>query len=347
LIRLGSGVQLTLSTNNWTLGSIPLGSGVLTIQATGGELSVNGTSYRGFFRFIPLSAGTFQAVNDLDIDQYIEGVVACEMYRDWQLEAFKAQAVASRTYALYEARSTGVGRAWDVFPDQRSQMYGGISGETAQSRFAAEATSGVVLTYGPGDGKIFKAYFTSCCGGVAQAASDAFPGDPYIPPLSEQYRGACCNACKYFNWGPITLTKLELSRRFRLWGQRLAAAKGQRVAEASIADIYRMDVQAQNRYGRPTRVLVTDIRGVQYSLAAEDMRGAVNTDAAPGTTLPSSFCKINGDPNLNSVTFFDGHGFGHGVGMCQWCAEARAAAGQSAEEILLASYPGAKLVRAY
>jgi stage II sporulation protein D len=94
-------------------------------------------------------------------------------------------------------------------------------------------------------------------------------------------------------------------------------------------------------------VLITDSRGVQYSLAAEDMRAAVNTDAAFGSALPSSFCRINGDPNLDSVTFFDGHGFGHGVGMCQWCAEARAQAGQSAEQILLASYPEAKLIRAY
>jgi stage II sporulation protein D len=86
---------------------------------------------------------------------------------------------------------------------------------------------------------------------------------------------------------------------------------------------------------------------VQFNWAAEQMREAVNTDAQPGTTLPSSFCKINSDTNPDSVTFYDGHGAGHGVGLCQWCAQARALAEQNCQQILLAAYPHAKLIPAY
>jgi len=75
--------------------------------------------------------------------------------------------------------------------------------------------------------------------------------------------------------------------------------------------------------------------------------GFLRSFKAVGTTLPSSYCKINGDPNSDSVTFYDGHGFGHGVGMCQWCAEARAAEGQNFEQILVDAYPQAKMIRAY
>jgi stage II sporulation protein D len=166
-------------------------------------------------------------------------------------------------------------------------------------------------------------------------------------PLSEQYRGPCCNASKYFNWGPITVTKTELTRRFHLWAQHQSEIEGRPIPELRMAAIYRLDIQSVNRYGRPNRVLLTDVRGTQYSLAAEELRGAVNTDAAAGSTLPSSFCKINGDPNLNAVTFYDGHGFGHGVGMCQWCAEAHAEAGLPYQQILFRAYPSTKLVRAY
>jgi stage II sporulation protein D len=226
-------------------------------------------------------------------------------------------------------------------------MYGGIAGESEKSRQAVAETRGIVLTYGPGDGTIFQAYFSSCCGGVTQAAADAFPGEPYIPPLSEHYNGPCCNASKYFNWGPIVITKTELTRRIRLWAQRTSSELGRPIPELNIAGVYRIDIQSLNRYGRPNRVLLTDSRGVQYSWAAEQLRSAVNTDAQPGTTLPSSYCKINGDPNSDSVTFYDGHGYGHGVGMCQWCAAARAAAGESFAQILVESYPQAKLVRAY
>ena len=147
--------------------------------------------------------------------------------------------------------------------------------------------------------------------------------------------------------GPITIKKTELARRFHIWAQRRSTELGRSIPEQTITAIYRIDVQASNRYGRPSRVLVTDSRGVQFSWAAEELRSAVNADAQPGTTLPSSFCKINGDPNSDSVTFYEGHGFGHGVGMCQWCAEARAAAGQTFAQILTNAYPDAKLVRAY
>jgi stage II sporulation protein D len=94
-------------------------------------------------------------------------------------------------------------------------------------------------------------------------------------------------------------------------------------------------------------VLITEVRGIQYSWSAEQLRSAMDTDAQPGTTLPSSYCKINGDPNSDSVTFYEGHGYGHGVGMCQWCAEAHAAAGWNFAQILIDAYPQAKLVPAY
>ena len=114
-----------------------------------------------------------------------------------------------------------------------------------------------------------------------------------------------------------------------------------------MAAVYRMDADGANRYGRPTRFKVTDAKGAVYRWSAEEMRAAVNTDAAPGTTLYSGFCKVNGSPNAATVVFYDGHGFGHGVGMCQWCAEERANEGESHEQIVLAAFPQAKLARAY
>jgi stage II sporulation protein D len=346
-VRLTSPTILTRQNNSWLLNSTPVTCNILTLQSPTNQLTINNIPYHGYFRFIPTGPTTFHAVNVLSIDDYLQGVISCEMYHDWPLEAYKAQAVASRTYALYEAKTAGLGRPFDVFADQRSQVYGAIPRETQSSRYAAYETAGVVLTYGPGDGKIFKAYFSSCCGGVSQANVDAFPGESFLPPLAEQYRGSCCSASKFFNWGPITIPKSTLTRRLQIWAQRQSQSTGKPLPESTISEISTIQVQSSNRYGRPTRILITDERGIQYSLSAEDMRDAVNTDSTPTTTLPSSFCKINGDPNLQTVTFYDGHGHGHGVGMCQWCAQAQAAAGQSAQQILLASYPGAKLIRAY
>ena len=258
---LAAPVGLSLSGDGWRIGRLALGSGVMTLQAASDRgISINGIEYRGDFHFVPVGDGRFDVVNDLEVDDYLKGVVTKEMYSNWPLEALRAQAVAARTYALYESHTGGLSRYWDVYPDERSQVYGGMPAETVRGVEAVNTTAGIVLTYGPGDGHIFKAYFSACCGGVAQSATDAFPGDDYIEPLSERYDGPCCSASKFFNWGPIVIKKQELTRRFHLWAQRQGKAQGRQMPETSLAAVARIDIQATNRYGRPTRVVVTDTR---------------------------------------------------------------------------------------
>jgi stage II sporulation protein D len=341
-------VPIYLSANTWHIGALTMGSGILVIRpGSSNGMRINNAPYRGAFRMIPLGPDKFDVINDVEIDDYLKGVVTKEMFSNWPIEALKAQAVIARTYALYSARTGGMSRYWDVYADTRDQVYGGIDGETSGAIEAVDKTRGIVLTYGPGEGKIFKTYFSSCCGGVSAAAFDAFPGEPYVQPLSEQFRGTCCSASKYFNWGPIVIRKDELAKRFHAWADHRAKILGHDIPEAKIAGVYRIDLDKVNRYGRPQRILVTDTNGVQYSWPAEQIRSAVNQNANGGPTLPSSFCKINGDPNSDSITFYDGHGFGHGVGMCQYCAQAQAAQGERAEQILVQAYPGANLVRGY
>jgi stage II sporulation protein D len=345
-LQFSGGAVVWLSGDGWHVGRQVIRSGVLTLTPPQiGFVRVNGTSYRGDVRLVPVGGGRFDVINDIDVEDYLAGVVTKEMFDSWPLEAIKAQAVAARTYVLYVSRTGPKNRGWDVYGDERSQMYGGLTGETAKSRAAVAQTQGIVLTYGPGNGTIFKAYFSSCCGGVTQAASDAFPGDPYIPPLAEQSHGATCNGSKYFNWGPIVLSKAEISRRIHQWAIQHSQETGRAIAELNMAAVYRIDVQQVNRYGRPNRVLITDAHGVKFSWPAEQLRTAVNTDPRGGATLPSSYCKISSEGG--SITFYEGHGFGHGVGLCQWCAEARAAAGENFAQILVDAYPQAKLVRAY
>src|SRR4029453_17087778 len=98
-------------------------------------------------RFVPGGNGSFDVVNDVDIDGYLKSVVSKELLRHWHDEAYRAQAIVARTYALYEvAGSEGRGR-WDLNDDVRSQVYGGITAESAKSRDAVDATAGVVLAH--------------------------------------------------------------------------------------------------------------------------------------------------------------------------------------------------------
>ena len=176
-------------------------------------------------------------------------------------------------------------------------------------------------------------------GGVAQSASDAF-GEPESPQLGQQNRGPVCTESPKFNWGPIKIPKAELTRRMRVWG----TWKKQPLKD--IGAVTLLEIQTTSRFGRPTRFLITDARGYRYSIRAEDLREAVNTDAGPnGVKISSSFFKPQ-DAGAD-ILFADGHGYGHGVGLCQWCAEHQATQGWNDEAIVLTAFPGAKLVRAY
>jgi len=344
-IDLPKGSTISLTPAGWQVGEALLPPGELTVEPeSDGDVSIEGTAYRGSYHLVPVGGGAFDVVNHLDIEAYLKGVLARELMPEFEPEAYKAQAIVARTYAIYVARTAPPGRHWDLHADTKSQMYGGIKGESPKSRAATEDTTGVVVAYGPpGQEKIFKAYFSSCCGGATQSVTDAFH-EPLIQPLTERYVGPRCDTSAgiyhaRFNWGPITITKAELTRRFRIYG------KSRNRPEKDMGTIERLDVFRANSVGRPIQFVVTDGRNTSYLFSGEELRVAVNTSAPSDSTLPSSFVTPVTDPT--AIRFTNGHGFGHGVGMCQWCAQAEAHQGIPHEQIVVEAYPGAKLVKAY
>ena len=201
----------------------------------------------------------------------------------------------------------------------------------------------IVLAYGqPGRERIFKTYFSACCGGVTQSAADAF-GEPYIVPLSDQNLQGLCSQAPRYNWGPVEITKADLTRRLRAY-----VAKRER-REVNIGMIVKLDIQSLNRFNRPIRFIATDENDVRYSLSGEELRNAINGNADKDNPqrVNSSFFKVINEPGSELIKFVEGHGHGHGVGLCQYCSEARADAGMRHEDIILSAFPRAKLVRAY
>lgn len=339
---------VTLGPGGWRVGTLDLGPGELTVEPTlPRSVGVDGRPYRGAYRFVPragAAAGAFDVVNHVGVDDYLRGVLAAELYPDFHPEAYRAQAIVARTYAIYVSRMTPEGRHFDLNADVRSQMYGGVKSETAKSRDAADATAGTVVAYGPpGNVKIFKAYYSSCCGGATQTAQDAF-GEAAFEPFTARSVGRRCDvaAGKYharFDWPAVVVPRDELTRRFRAWGQ----ADGHAVKGTDT--VRRVDVLRTNVAGRPTHFTVEDARGTKYVLTGEQLRLATNRGAPDAGKLPSGFVTPTVDGAV--IRFQNGHGFGHGVGMCQWCIEAQARQGASHDRIVLDAYKGAVLVKGY
>ena len=123
----------------------------------------------------------------MPVDQYVKGVIAERVAASWPQAALRAQAVASRSYALTVQVD---GNGFDLYDDTSSQVYKGISSETAATNRAAEATRGQVVTYG---GKIAQTYFSACSGGHTESVQNVFSGPPipYLVGVPDPYDGYC------------------------------------------------------------------------------------------------------------------------------------------------------------
>ena len=153
---------------------------------------VSGGLYRGEIELRTEGAG-LTAINVLDIDSYVRGVVAGEMPSSWPLEALKVQAVAARTYALATRKTTGL---FDQYPDTRSQVYRGVTGESIRSDAAVRDTAGRIVTYG---GVPAVTYYFSTSGGETENIEFSFVGalsKPWLVGVPDPYD----NKSPYHRW---------------------------------------------------------------------------------------------------------------------------------------------------
>ncbi|QAY65180.1 SpoIID/LytB domain-containing protein [Paenibacillus protaetiae] len=138
-------------------------------------------SYRGDFE-ISVFNDRLAVVNELPFEQYLYAVVGSEMYASWPAEALKAQAVAARTYALYQGFGFQIAHVVDSV---LSEAYGGIGAETNSTRAAVDATAGEVLMY---QGKLIEALFSSNGGGQTSDASEVWGNAvPYLKSVNSPW----------------------------------------------------------------------------------------------------------------------------------------------------------------
>jgi stage II sporulation protein D len=158
----------------------------LDVSGTGPTDLLGHGLYRGALEFRP-SGGGVQTVNAVDLEDYVRGVVSAEMPSGWSMEALKAQAVAARTYAI---TSNVSGNGYQLYPDTRSQMYGGVAAETASTNSAVAATSRQVVTYG---GRPVTTFFFSSSGGHTEDIQNVWLGstpEPWLVGVADPYDNA-------------------------------------------------------------------------------------------------------------------------------------------------------------
>ena len=137
-----------------------------------GYISVKKKWYRGHFQLVNSGSG-ITVINDIPIEEYIQGVVPSEMPPGWEHEAHKAQAIAARSYALANLGKRAK-NGYDLNDTPEDQAYGGATAETNQTNDAVIETTGLVLIH---DGKIIPAYYSASAGGHTKSASQVWTKD--------------------------------------------------------------------------------------------------------------------------------------------------------------------------
>lgn len=276
--------------------------------------------FRGAVELIPQPGNRLLAVNDVNIEDYVAGVLYREMSPWWPLEAVKAQAIASRTFALY-TKGEQATKTFHFRNDMYFQVYGGAADEKRRARRAIDATRGQVLTY---RGKPFPAYFHATCGGKTEDANVLWK--VAVPPL----KGVTCRSCAgspHYRWEQL-LPLAEIQKRLELYAGEIGAVQ-------AIEPIQR------SQSGRVLQLRIIGTKAT-VTVSGKDFRQWMD----PLVVRSTNFEVDALHPQEGSASL-KGRGWGHGVGMCQWGAYFQAKSGKRVEEILAFYYPGAKVLSHY
>ena len=293
------------------------------------KAGLNKACFNGEF-IVTANGNKLNAINVIDIEDYLRGVVPYEIGKldESKFEALKAQAVAARTYA-YKHFGSRVAQGFDVYADTRDQVYKGLHSATELTDKAVRETEGVVMTY---NGEFITAYYHSTCGGETEGVVTwGRPDHPYLKnkPDLRPDGTPWCRESSYSEW-TRDFTEDELRDLFQI------NAKEAKANVPSFSSIKAMHIQDTLKSGR-IHTLVIETNNGSFTAKADKIRWLFKRGS---TILPSSFFRIHKNGN---EWILKGKGFGHGVGLCQMGARARAQAGQSYIQILTHYYPGITL----
>jgi stage II sporulation protein D len=273
-------------------------------------IAINGRQFNGDIILIDKDNGSLLVINKIDLEDYVKGILYHESSHYWPPDALRAQAVVSRTYAVYQMQENR-SKDFDVTSDIYSQVYGGKTSERFRTSEAVDDTMNEVLTYNK---KIIPAYFHATCGGHTEDASLLWNID--IPPL----KGVICVFCQgspHFRWHD-TVSINEIEKKLRLAGY-------------SIKNIRDIKILGKDKSGRVTDLNIVS-PGKNIRIPAKDFRNIIGPNIIRSTNF-----RVN---LVDADAVFQGLGWGHGVGLCQWGAYFMAKQGYTYKDILKYYYPG-------
>lgn len=269
-----------------------------------------------------------EKVERMDVETYVQGVLAGEMKNDWPMEALKAQAILARTFVLKfvqekESRYKGADISTDI---EEAQAYD-ASAINQRIRQAVGETEGLVLVSGH---QLPYAWFHAHSGGVTELAKAGLGWDKEEPGYTQSVKGN----------EPDTAEDVQALRDAESWEanftfDEMEAACAKQGVRAALSADTPLSIGKRGESGRAVTLNI----GAQ-SVQAAELRLALGRTKMRSTLLTSLKTDESG-------VVMAGKGYGHGVGMSQWGAYGMAHAGKTAQEIVTHYFRDASVARAW
>lgn len=318
--------------------------------------------YRGVLVVSRDASGQLTVVNEVNLEDYLLGVVPAEMPAAFPPEALKAQAVASRTYVYYQMiHGAYAQQGYDVMANTSSQVYNGAVAEDPRTTAAVQATRGTFVLY---NGQPIDAFFFASGGGFTENSENVFSSPvPYLTGVVDYDQES-----PKFSWD-VTLTLTAMQQALATKGMdvgtlynivpagpqgvsgrwttlALVGSQGQSVVKAGNlrlalglnSTLFQMvphgggiqPVQSPLSPDQTVQVLGRDGATVSLALGQAVVRGA-GGQQAPLQGQPAT---VVAEQQAPASLEFIGHGWGHGVGLSQWGASGMAKQGNTFDAIL-------------
>jgi len=310
----------------------------------GGRIWVSGREYRGIIELRTNGKGMLTVVNELDIENYLRGVVPVEIGRlkPSQIDAVKAQAIAARTYALaHQGRRAALG--FDIYGTVNDQVYRGHSVESSVADQAIAATHGMIATY---KGKMIDTFYSSTCGGSTDNIHEGWKSSPvpYLSSVKDKGRGLgdFCHASPWYRWD----ARWDRAALEEILASSLPASARRQDGKIELQDIR---IRKRSTSGRVHLLEIKTNQG-KAEFRGDAIRSILRRPTQGNPALRSTLFNLkvqrDGKGRPKSIVI-EGAGFGHGIGLCQTGAIGMADRGYRFDQILKHYYRGINLRRAY
>lgn len=319
-------------------------------------ISCNDAKYRGSFELMNKN-DKITVINIVNTEEYLASVLGKEMSPSWPIEALKAQAVCARNFAIKNiGKHSSYG--FDICSTQDCQVYAGISSEAERTRQAVSETQGVLVKY---QGKVVPLFYFSCDGGYTENSENVWvSAEGYLRGKKDIYENP--EYATYYDWSKtFTKTEIEdiLAKKNMSVGELLdiridemsenngvikltfVGTEGEEtVSKTSTRTILSLNSQAytiEKHTAEP--VVKEEVKEVTvHVLTANGIVKVTNPEYALGATglykIPYEVTKVQEATGAYESYTFNGHGWGHLVGMSQWGAYSMAVAGYNYKDIL-------------